>query len=205
MPVSAQGYALCLNAHRWATLQSRFLLHRPEYAVVQATIAEKCSIHVLNIPWSWGWHPHLYTHMDVIIIFIFVSEVPIKGTPLFHSPHSYLSPPSKFSWPGKWGQGCLNNHNLILISASYPVASSSLHPEFPKCLSPEFVPLKTMVEKICGVFCTYHLNSLWLLLIICLFFKICLLFCPHLIWFRLKLLINPYSPGTVETSSSLRM
>lgn len=107
-------------------------------------LRKNSSMRVQKIPRGWGRPAYLYTHR--IFFFFFLSEVPINDTLPFHSPQSYLSPPSKFSWPGERAQGGLN-YNLILMSVSYPTASNSLHPEFPKCFSPEFDLLKTMVGK----------------------------------------------------------
>lgn len=135
---TCQSVRCCLNAQRWASLQSSLLLHRPEYAVGQTTTPEKEELYEARVP------PYVYTHIQMLseFSFISVSEVLIKGTPIFHSPYFYPLPPSEFRWPGKWAQRCLKNNHLILMSASYSAAS--WHSEFPKCFFSEFVPLNTM-------------------------------------------------------------
>ena len=135
----------CLNAHRWASSYGSLLLHRPGCPILQSTVPEKEQLHACSEDSPRLGAVCLPLHTQNFFFF-FLSEVPINDTLPFHSPQSYLSPPSKFSWPGERAQGCLN-YNLILMSVSYPTASNSLHPEFPKCFSPEFDLLKTMVGK----------------------------------------------------------
>lgn len=95
MPVSAQGYALLFKCTQVSIPAQQRVTEQTRIGLISDHHLERSAPCVsLTFPEA-GWPPNSTpTWMLSESSFISVSEVPMKGTLLFHSPHSYPSPTS---------------------------------------------------------------------------------------------------------------